>query len=472
VSHAVPGSWHMCWGRFPGIPEPYRPSSEPTGTRDGTQVAYPCNLGNMNTVRSMATKNQQNRKIRYGPKDLDVIKTKALENYLQDTGLYATRGNGFFGELHRMLSELPEVTELHSVPDAYVPLMGFKLNGVSIGLLYAKLPLWIIPEDLDISQDSILQNADEQTVRSLNGCRVTDQIFRLVPNIQSFRTTLRRIRFWAKKRGVYSNVSGFLGGINWALLVARICQLYPNALQTFYTQWHWPNPILLCSIDDEGSSSLGLQVWDPRRNPKDLLHKMPIITPAYPCMNSNMLQFQDDSRPLKCRLFMGLQRKQGVEAVEPFDIRRTIEEFKNTVYCYMLWVHEMEVSVSHVMRRSIPSFVFPGGVRPLQRGTANAVQSRYCESKAGRKRKLGDDETLTDQLRSSKRVAVSVHVENGEDGSPNSSAGSICSAPMKDYCTKGAEESHHPVEKIATPQASHNLVILTKTKQKAHDMFA
>ncbi|CAN6875731.1 unnamed protein product [Brassica oleracea] len=147
----------------------------------------------------------------------------------------------------------------------------------------------------------------------------------------------------------------------------------------------------------------------------------------------DMLQFQDDSRPLKCCLFMGLQRKQGVEAVgrEPFDIRRTIEEFKNTVYCYMLWVHEMEVSVSHVMRRSIPSFVFPGGVRPLR----NLKRTRH-----------------------SKRI--SVHVENGEGGSPNSSAGSICSAPMKDYCTKGAEESHHPVEKIATPQASHSFLFI------------
>ncbi|XP_048443630.1 nuclear poly(A) polymerase 1 [Pyrus x bretschneideri] len=531
-----------------------------------------------------------------GPTEYDVIKTRELEKYLQDAGLYesqeeavgreevlgrldqivktwvktisrakglneqlvheanakiftfgsyrlgvhgpgadidtlcvgprhATREGDFFGELHRMLSEMSEVTELHPVPDAHVPVMKFKFSGVSIDLLYAQLALWVVPEDLDISQDSILQNADEQTVRSLNGCRVTDQILRLVPNIQSFRTTLRCMRLWAKRRGVYSNVTGFLGGINWALLVARICQLYPNALPNMlvsrffrvYTQWRWPNPVMLCAIED---GSLGLQVWDPRRYIKDKYHLMPIITPAYPSMNSSynvsastlrimleefqrgneiceameankadwdtlfesyaffkayknylqidisaenaddfrkwkgwvesrlrqltlkierhsydMLQchphpgdFSDRSRPFHSSFFMGLQRKQGVPVAEgeQFDIRGTVEEFKNAVNLYMLLKRGMEIRVSHVKRRNIPNFVFPGGVRPLRPSKVTWDSRRSSEVKAssdaqaekssegngsdsGQKRKRADDNVESDS-----RDAKSLRLCSGE----------------------------------------------------------
>jgi len=127
-------------------------------------------------------------------------------------------------------------------------------------------------------------------------------------------------------KNIYSNVLGFLGGISWALLVAHVCQLYPNAAAStlvhrfffVFSQWYvchqywltvifcelslflvcclyvtvicahiyvtvflqsvwmranfqcfvelltrkWPTPLMLKPMPDE--NTLGFPVWDPR----------------------------------------------------------------------------------------------------------------------------------------------------------------------------------------------------------------
>ncbi|GJW74555.1 putative reverse transcriptase domain-containing protein [Tanacetum coccineum] len=78
------------------------------------------------------------------------------------------------------------------------------------------------------------------------------------------------LKVLAKRRGVYSNVTGFLGGVNLALLVAQVCQLVPIVIPSMpfscflivYTNWRWPNPVMLCPIDED---DLGLDVWDPQK---------------------------------------------------------------------------------------------------------------------------------------------------------------------------------------------------------------
>lgn len=78
--------------------------------------------------------------------------------------------------------------------------------------------------------------------------------------------------------------------------------------------------------------------------------------------------FSDESRSFHSCYFMGLQRKQGVapNEAEQFDIRTTVEEFKHAVGMYTMWKPGMEIYVSHVKRKNIPNFVFPGGVRPAR----------------------------------------------------------------------------------------------------------
>ena len=230
----------------------------------------------------------------------------------------------YFSSFYEVLKKMPEVTELRAVPEAFVPVIKMMFDGIDIDMTFARLALKEVSDNQSLSDSQLLRNLDQKCVLSLNGCRVTDEILRQVPNKDTFRLTLRAIKLWAKRHGIYSNVLGFLGGVSWAMLVARVCQLYPNADPSTLTQkfflvflkWQWPQPVLLKKPEEAG---LGKPVWDPRQNVADRYHLMPIITPAYPQQNSTFNVSKSTLEVMKKEFELSLEICEEIIQVNDFN---------------------------------------------------------------------------------------------------------------------------------------------------------
>lgn len=188
----------------------------------------------------------------------------------------------------------PDVQNFVAVESAAVPILTFDWDGINIDLLFARVQSASVGSHFDIDNDAVLDGADSATEKSLNGPRVTNLIAGLVAQTparyQTFLTVVRCIRKWAKARGLYSNKMGYWGGVNINIAVAITLQLYPNAcpaslLRRFFLvfkTWRWPQPVMLVKPHDAG---YGLPVWSPTTAHRQVA---PMITPAYPAMNSTL----------------------------------------------------------------------------------------------------------------------------------------------------------------------------------------
>jgi poly(A) polymerase len=233
------------------------------------------------------------------------------------------------------------ICNLHSIPNAYTPVIKFEMDGVKIDMIFASInnrKLFAInrlhtdndnhnndidspSNDMDTDEtmridDAMLAGLDESSVRSINGVRVAQYLLDTLTEgcandgclpppmrddatsccLDKFRLTLRLVKAWARNHGLYANVLGFLGGVNWAILVCYICVRHPNELPSrllqifFHTfaNWSWPDPVSLSK--QQNDPPLGVQPlpsWDPINIYRDSTHLMPIITPCYPSMNSS-----------------------------------------------------------------------------------------------------------------------------------------------------------------------------------------
>lgn len=197
----------------------------------------------------------------------------------------------FFTSFPEKLKAQKEVKDIQVIEEAYVPVINLSYDGIEIDVVYAKVMRKSISDKLNLLDSTLLQEMDKHSARSLNGYRVSEEILRLVPNVYNFRRALTVIKHWAKCRNIYSNKLGFLGGVSWCILVARICQLYPYVSASLlvtkffliYSIWEWRIPVMLRHPE---RCNYNLPTWDPYVNPSDSFHHMQIITPAYPQQNS------------------------------------------------------------------------------------------------------------------------------------------------------------------------------------------
>lgn len=195
-------------------------------------------------------------------------------------------------DLIRKSTPPEELPELVPVREANVPIIKLEMSGISIDLIFSNLPLSSVPQSLELTDNALLRGLDATDLRCVNGTRVTDRILQLVPQSKMFRNALRAIKLWAQQRAIYGANYGFPGGVAYAMLVARICQLYPKAAASLIVskfffvvdRWNWPSPVILQAR--EVVPFMQEREWDTNVYKGDRFHLMPVITPAYPCMNS------------------------------------------------------------------------------------------------------------------------------------------------------------------------------------------
>eukprot|EP00768_Dysnectes_brevis_P005357 gnl/Dysnectes_brevis/3837_a4952_951.p1 GENE.gnl/Dysnectes_brevis/3837_a4952_951~~gnl/Dysnectes_brevis/3837_a4952_951.p1 ORF type:complete len:567 (-),score=117.03 gnl/Dysnectes_brevis/3837_a4952_951:95-1771(-) len=223
----------------------------------------------------------------------------------------------FFVSFVQRLEDHPHVTELKNASAAKVPVVKFKIRGIDFDVGFARLQYAALPKDLDLSKDDVLANCDHRSIASINGCRVNERILQLVPALPPFLTLLRALRLWSKRRGISGNKYGFFGGINLALLACKLCRLLrghslsPVSLLAHwlivYHNWAWPNPVIPQGEITRPAGSRLPQWEGVSEGQRGRAEVMPIITTAFPVMNSAAKVLPCTLRLIKDEIHMGIR---------------------------------------------------------------------------------------------------------------------------------------------------------------------
>lgn len=139
-------------------------------------------------------------------------------------------------------------------------------------------------------------------------------------------------------------------------------------------------------------------------------------------------EYVDTSKPCShCAFFMGLQRQPGVKVQEnqQFDIRGTVDGFKHDISSYDKWKPGMDIFVSHVRRRQLPTYIFPQGYRRQRqlrntstRTTVNGDAQGSSSPSSERRFKRKNDASMVDTGPAISKKQASVSPQRPETAGP------------------------------------------------------
>ena len=229
----------------------------------------------------------------YGSYKLGVHEPSSDIDTLMVAPKHCTRDDFFeyMPDLLKNSSQPGEIDKLVAIPGAATPLIKLKIQGVEIDLIFCSIQVQSITDKFNITDNDVLRGLSETDLRCVNGARVASRILEVIPQSKMFRKALRAIKLWATRRAIYGNTFGYPGGVAYAILVARICQLYPRAatsviVSKFFfilVRWQWPKPVFL---QEKEANNLLFREWDPLKSKGDAAHYMPMLTPTYPSSNT------------------------------------------------------------------------------------------------------------------------------------------------------------------------------------------
>ena len=247
-----------------------------------------------------------------------------------------------FAEFVPLLVAAEGVTDVQPVATARVPLIGCYMDGQELDIMTCHAvpgPTPLPPAEVLLREYEWLNGVDEASVLAFSGPRVTALLLSLTqPNTARYLVALRFVRLWAKRRAVYGNRDGYLGGVNLALLMCYVVlrcpasTTAPELVRLFFTTfagWHFhpQRPVRVDTITE----AAGPLVAEPPPCPVWLAHMewqptskvdhMVVLTPCFPRSNSTFSASENTIRVMR----QELQRAAAVLARSPHDWQAVLD---------------------------------------------------------------------------------------------------------------------------------------------------